>query len=80
MLQFRIKIINANTELIPEAPNRQATLLTVAGTDRKAIVEAQVAEPSIERIVLCRTPPVTVEANVAVISIVVAVTARKRRK
>ena len=78
---LRIKIVNANTELIPEAPNRQAKALTavVVSACSPTFVE-QVAVPSTACIVLRRTPPVTVEAKVGVISIVVAVPARKTSK
>jgi hypothetical protein len=78
--RLRIRIVNFNTELIPEAPNRQAILLRVADSDCIAIAAVQVAVPSIVCIVLCRTPPVTVVANVEVISIEVAVPARKTSK
>ena len=74
------QIFNANTELIPEAPNRQPIPLIaeVSGSIANAVV--QVAVPSIACIVLCRTPPVTAAANVVVISIVGAVPARKTSK
>ena len=78
---LRIRIVNANTELIPEAPNRQATFLIVEISVRSATVAVQVAGPSNVGIELCRTPPVTAVANEVVISIeVVAVTARKTSK
>ena len=71
------QIVNANTELIPEAPNRQAISLTVVAPDCNAREVVQAAEPSIACTVLCRTPPVTEAAKVGVISIEVAVNARK---
>ena len=74
------QIVNANTELIPEAPNRQATSLTVVVSARTPIEAVQDAAPRIVCIALRRTPPVTVVANVVVISIVVAVPARKTSK
>ena len=72
--------VNANTELIPEAPNRQAISLIVVASDLTAIVVVQEAGPSIVCIVLRRTPPATVVANVEVISIAAAVPARKTSK
>ena len=77
MEQLRIRIVNANTELIPQTPNREPIFLIVVVSVCIAIVVVQVAVPSIVCIVLRRTPPVTVVANVVVISIVVAVPARK---
>ena len=77
--RLRIRIVNANTELIPEAPNRQPIFLIVVASVSTANGEAQVAVPSIVSIALCRTPPVTVVAN-AEVSIVVAGTARKTSK
>ena len=77
---LRIKIVNANTELIPEAPNRQPVSLIGAASVCIAIVDGQVAEPSTVRTVLCRTPPATDAANVVVISTVKAVPARKTSK
>ena len=77
------QIVNANTELIPEAPNRQANSLSVVVvTVCIAIVAFQGEAPSItiECIALCRTPPVTVLANAVVITIVAAVPARKTSK
>ena len=74
------QIVNANTELIPEAPNRQAIYLTAVEPARIAIVEFHDATPSTVCIVLRRTPPATVDANEVVIIIVVADPARKRRK
>lgn len=68
------------THLIPETPNRQATSLISVVPFCNPTDVAQVAVPSIARIDLCRTPPVTVAANVVVNAIVDAVTARKRRK
>ena len=68
------QIVNANTELIPEAPNRQAVILIVEVSVSNANDVVQGAIPSIECNELCRTPPVTVVANVDVISIVVEVT------
>ena len=76
---LRIKIVNANTELIPEAPNRQAILLNAVVSVCTPTVVVQVAGPSI-RIALRRTPPATEVANAAVISNVVAVPARKTSK
>ena len=73
------QIVNANTELIPEAPNRQAIILRVVDPACITTVVVQVAEPSTACIALCRTPPVTDAANVGVTT-EGAVTARKRRK
>ena len=74
------QIVNANTELIPEAPNRQAISLNAEAAVCNPIAAVQAAVPSIVCIVLRRTPPVTVAANVVVISIVVAEPARKTSK
>ena len=74
------QIVNANTELIPEAPNRQAILLIGVVAVCIPIPVVQVAEPSIGCKVLCRTPPVTVVANAVVTPIVEAVPARKTSK
>ena len=62
---------------IPQATHRKPILLIVVVSVYIAIVVIQVAVPGIICIVLSRTPPVTVVANVVVISIVVAVPARK---
>ena len=70
----------SNTELIPEAPNRQPIFLNAVVSVRNANVGVQGAVPSIPCNVLCRTPPVTIVANEVVINIAVAVPARKRRK
>lgn len=81
MSLLRIRIVNANTELIHEAPNRQPIFLMVAVFAYTAIGVVQVAVPSkVVCIVLCRTPPVTVGANDVVNPISAARTARKRRK
>ena len=63
--------------LIPNATHAKAVLLIVVVAVYIGIVVVQFAVPSVVRIVLCTTPPVTVVANVVVISIVVAVPARK---
>ena len=73
-------MVNANTELIPEAPNRQPTPLIAVVAASIAIGVGQDAVPSIVCTGLRRTPPVTVVANVVVISIAVSVPARKTRK
>ena len=73
-------MFNANIELIPEAPNRQAIFLSVVLAARSPIV-VQREVPSIVSTVLRRTPPVTAVANgAAVISTEDAVTARKTSK
>ena len=74
------QIVNANTELIPEAPNRQAIILIVVVTVSIATAAEQAAGPSTACTVLCRTPPVTVVANAVVTSIAAAVPARKTSK
>ena len=74
------QIVNANTELIPEAPNRQAIFLIVVASDRTPTAVVQVAVPSTARIVLRRTPPVTAVANVVVTPTAVADPARKTSK
>ena len=63
----------ARFHLIPEATDRQPFFLIVVVPVYIAIVVIQVTVPGIVCIVLRRTPPVTVVANVVVISIVVAV-------
>ena len=79
--RLSIRIVNANTELIPEAPNRQAIYLIGAVVPvRTATVAVQEAAPSLVRIGLCRTPPVTAVANGVVTSIAVAGPARKTSK
>jgi hypothetical protein len=62
---------------IPKATNREPVFLIVVVPVYIAIVVIQVAVPGIVCIVLRRTPPVTVLANVVECSIVVTVTARK---
>ena len=53
--------------LIPHATNAKAVLLTEADVAVYiGIVVVQTAAPSVERIDLCTTPPVTVGATVAV--------------
>ena len=74
------QIVNANTELIPEAPNRQPKTLIVGVSESIATAVVQVAVPGIACIFIRRTPPVTEAANAVVISIVVAVTARNSSK
>ena len=67
--------------LIPQTPNREPVLLTVAVPVGIPIAVVQVAAPSNDRIVLRRTPPVTVVANgVEIIPITVADPARKTSK
>ncbi len=73
-------MVNANTELIPQTPNRDPEFLIAAVPVCIPIVVDQAAAPSIACNVLCRTPPVTVAANVAEIPIEVAVPARKTSK
>jgi hypothetical protein len=63
--------------LIPEATDRKPKCLIVVVPVYIAIVVIQVAVPGIVCIVLSRTPPVTVLANVVECSIVVTVTAWK---
>jgi hypothetical protein len=65
---------------IPYATHAKAVLLIVVVAVYIGIVVVQFAVPSVVRIVLCTTPPVTVVANVVVGSIVVAVTAREKEK
>ena len=65
---------------IPEAPNRQANYLIEVVSVCIPIVFVQVAVPCTVSIVLRRTPPVTVVANVVVICKEVAVPARKTSK
>ena len=66
--------------LIPEAPNRQTTLLKVVASGCIANEIEQGAVPSIVNTALRRTPPSTEAAKAVVTSIVVAEPARKRRK
>ncbi len=77
MEQLRIRIVNANTELIPQTPNREPVFLIVVVSVCIPIVVVQVAVPSIVCIVLRRTPPVTVVANDVEISNAAAAHARK---
>ena len=62
---------------IPKATNREPTFLIEVVPVYIAIVVVQVAVPGTVRIVLRRTPPVTVVANVAECSTGATVTARK---
>ena len=62
---------------IPYATHRKTVSLIVEVSAYKAIEVAQEAVPGIGCIVLCRTRPVAVVANVVVRSIAVAVAARK---
>ncbi len=74
------QIVNANTELIPQTPNREPIPLIVVATASIPREVAQGTVPSIVCTGLRRTPPATEAANEVVISTAVAVTARKRRK
>ena len=57
------QIVNANTELILEAPNREPTIKIEAASMDIAFVSAQGAEPRVASTELRRTPPVTARAN-----------------
>ena len=65
---------------IPQTPNREANLLIVGVSVSIAKASEQGAVPSFACIELRRTPPVTIGANVEIISIVGAGPTRKRRK
>ena len=62
---------------IPKATNREPVFLIVAAPEYTAIVVKQVAVPGTARIVLRRTPPETVLANVDECSKADTETARK---
>ena len=62
---------------IPEATNRKTIPLIVGMSEEIAIGVTQVEAPGIARIVLRRTPPVTVVANVAEWTTSATATARK---
>ena len=60
----KIKLSNESNKLIPEATNRETFHLTVVDPVHTAIAVTQVAAPGTACIVLRRTPPATVLANV----------------
>ena len=75
------QIDNANTELIPQTPNREPVSVSVAEVSvSNPIAAEQVAVPSTACTVLRRTPPETEVANVVVITIAAALPARKPSK
>jgi len=69
-----------NNQLIPETPNRKTTLLIGVIPVDACITVVQDPGPCISCTVLCRRPPVTVEANVVECTTVGTVATRKSCK
>ena len=63
--------------LIFYTTNRKTIILGVIGAVQRGLEAAQIPIPSIRNIVLRRTPPTAVTANIAEITIAEAITAQK---